>query len=84
MASQAQPSGNMLSHCCFDVGPLSMSLAKPSTDIRALYGCNGNVLVKTSPEIQIVTDTSPSGYGATCLGILDSIYSQHAPNDGYF
>ena len=58
-----------------------------------MYGWNCNVFVKKSPDVQIVTDASPSGYGETCLvkaglRILDSIYSQYAPKcrrtDDYF
>ena len=38
MASEAHPSDNMLSHCCFNAGPLSTPLDKPSTDI-AVTNC---------------------------------------------
>ena len=35
--------------------------------LSSLYGWNGNILVK-SPDIQIVTGASPSGYGTAFLG----------------
>lgn len=36
--------------------------------LNALDGWNGNVLTKREPDIQIVTDASPIGFGATCMG----------------
>ena len=44
-------------------------------DLFSLYGWNGNVLVKKSPEIQIVTDVSPSGYGVTYLDLSGKLAS---------
>ena len=56
----------------------------------SLYGWNGNVLVKKLPTLQLVTDASPSGYGATSLGKQASefwtpfIAPKCTRNDGYF
>ena len=54
----------LVSACTFKLLVLVLDIGARE-DLSSLYGWNGFVLVKKSPEIQIVTDVRPSGYGAT-------------------